>query len=171
MTVETINPLQLKTNMALSKRTPEREKAFLDGLRTGLTREASASRVDVDRTQIWRWIERFATFRNAVTRAEAEAEARFTSTMAQAAAPHEVVETTTTQGPDGTVTKTVIRREFDWRAAESWLKRRRRADWGDSLDVKRIDDDTLLRLIASAAGSVPEEPATSVTVKSETAGT
>lgn len=145
-----------------TKRTPQREKAILDGLRAGMTRVAAASRGEIHRETLDEWMDHFPTFSDAVTRAEAEAEARFTSTMAQAAAPHEVVETTTTQGPDGTVTKTVIRREFDWRAAESWLKRRRRADWGDNQEVTgtlavgtmnldSADETELRRRLADAA--------------------
>jgi hypothetical protein len=57
----------------------------------------------------------------------------------------------------------------DWRAAESWLKRRRRAEWGDSLDLRKLDDDTILRLLSLEAGSPPQglEPTDTEADKSE----
>jgi hypothetical protein len=51
-------------------------------------------------------------FREAVLRAENEAELRFTSRLADEANAH-----------DG-----------DWRAAVEWLKRRRREDWSEKID-------------------------------------
>lgn len=89
-----------------SKRTPEREQVILNALRLGNTRTAAAAYAEVDRVNLWRWIEDDATFRNAVEKAEADAEARFVGQIVKAA-------------HDGT-----------WTAAAWWLERRRRADYG-----------------------------------------
>jgi hypothetical protein len=42
-------------------------------------------------------------------------------------------------------------RNGDWKAAESWLKRRRRTEWGDSIDLHKLSDD---ELIARATGAI-----------------
>ena len=136
-----------------TKFTEERAKTICDNLRMGCTRKAAVGAAGVGFDAFLRWMVHNTNFATDVMRAEDEAEKAMTRVMAQAAVPHEVVETTTTQTPDGTVTKTVVRREFDWRAAESWLKRRRRLDWGDSIDVRKLDDETLLRLLGLAEGS------------------
>lgn len=84
-----------------TKRTPQREQAILNALRLGNTRTAAAAFAEVDRVSLWRWVESDAAFRNAVEKAEADAEFRFVSQVASAAA-------------DGT-----------WTAAAWWLERRR----------------------------------------------
>jgi hypothetical protein len=134
------------------KYTPARVNAILEGLRVGMTRTAAASRGEVDRHTLTVWMKRYPPFSADVLRAEAEAEARFTSTLAQAAAPHDVVETTLITKPDGsTERRTITRREFDWRAAESWLKRRRREEWGDNVAVDL--DREIAELLAQVAGT------------------
>ena len=89
-----------------SKRSPEREQVILNALRLGNTRTAAAAYAEVDRVNLWRWIEDDATFRNAVEKAEADAEARFVGQIVKAA-------------HDGT-----------WTAAAWWLERRRREHYG-----------------------------------------
>jgi len=111
-------------------------------------------------------------FFQALTRAEAECEVNFVAVIKKAAAGYDTGEvrtktksyTETVNGSDGKpligkdgtpVTKTVTEtetvtttaREFDWRAALEWLKRRKRADWGDSLDLSKLDDETIVRLL------------------------
>jgi len=77
-----------------------------------------------------------------VAQAEARAEVLFTETMASCA--------------EGTGSE-----RADWRPAESWLKRRRRADYGDTLDIRKIDAETLLRLLQSQqeAFTATDQPA------------
>ena len=106
-----------------TKLTAATEKAILDALRAGVTRTAAAESNGVDRTQLWRWMARFATFRNAVLQAEARAEVRATITLRQAG-------------------------ESDWRAALAWLERRRHEDWGrrDKLEIV----STIRRLVQAA---------------------
>jgi hypothetical protein len=114
-----------------TKYTPERARAIVDRLRTGATRTASVLASGIDYTTFLAWLKRYPSFANDVARAEAEVEARYAAVLFQAAAPHDVVEVTETTGPDGTTIRTTTRREFDWRAALEWLRRRRREEWGD----------------------------------------
>ena len=118
----------------------------------------------------------FFEFFESVTRAEAECEVQNVAILKKAAAgwdtrttrtkTHTVKEVTTDSsgkpipGPNGeplqtvtTQTETVVTegREFDWRAALEWLKRRRRMDWGDSLDLRKLDDETLIALLEKTA--------------------
>jgi hypothetical protein len=88
-----------------TKRTPERQTAILNSLRLGNTRRAAAAFAEIDPATMWRWCEDDATFRNAVEKAEADAETRFLGNIAKAAA-------------DGT-----------WTAAAWWLERRRHEDY------------------------------------------
>lgn len=88
-----------------SKRTPEREQAIFNALRLGNTRRNAAAFAEVDHATFYRWLEADATFRDGVTKAEADAEARFLAQVAKAAS-------------DGT-----------WQAAAWWLERRRHEDF------------------------------------------
>jgi hypothetical protein len=117
------------------KRTPQLEEAIMRALRAGSTRTAAAEYVGVDRVQLWRWMKSDVTFRNAVTRAEAEAEVACTGTIKNAA------------------------REGDWHAALAWLERRRPEDWGRK---DRVDIVAIVRVMAAQAGLSDEETATAV---------
>ena len=88
--------------------------AICNQLKTGCTRTAAAESLGIGYETFRRWMSDYEEFWGAVTRAEAEAEAMFTATIAQAA-------------------KGTEKEPGDWRAAESWLKRRRRAEWGDNI--------------------------------------
>ncbi len=109
------------------KFTQARQDAILERLKAGSTRSAAAESVGVHRSQMTRWVEKHATFATAVLRAEAEAEIRYTALFAKGA------------------------QEGDWRAAESWLKRRRPEEWGDRLDVRQLSDELLVRFLNRAA--------------------
>jgi hypothetical protein len=129
-----------------TKYTPERVKAITDALVSGSTRTAACGNGDITLETLADWMSRYPEFSVTVTRAEAKAELRFTNTLAAAAAGTDEV-------------------PGDWRAAESWLKRRRRDDWGDTVkseisgpsgeairvrhemaNLKELSDDELLRL-------------------------
>ena len=75
---------------------------------------AAAESLGIGYETFRRWMSDYEEFWGAVTRAEAEAEAMFTAVIAKAA-----------RGTD--------KEPGDWRAAESWLKRRRRVEWGDNI--------------------------------------
>lgn len=86
---------------------------------------AAAESVGISCETFRLWMNDNLGFFGAVTRAEAEAEAFFTQTILKAA-----------QGTPSSA--------GDWRAAESWLKRRRRADWGDKIDISLLSDEDIL---------------------------
>lgn len=83
-----------------SKATDARLTALLGALRAGNTRSAASAYAEVSRTTFYRWMEDVA-IRDAVEKAEADAEVRFASQVAKAAT-------------NGT-----------WQAAAWWLERRR----------------------------------------------
>jgi hypothetical protein len=96
-----------------TKLTPAVEKAILDALRAGATRTAAFAAAGVHRSRISVYLRSFATFRDAVLIAEAQAELRATIAVRQAV------------------------NADDWKAAAWWLERRRHDDWGrrDRLDL------------------------------------
>jgi TPP-dependent trihydroxycyclohexane-1,2-dione (THcHDO) dehydratase len=120
-----------------SKYTPARRAVVLRALKAGNTRTAAAAVAGVDGETVARWIERYADFSAAVTRAEDQAEAMYLAVLKKEATGYPVVERTETIDAEGVATiKTVRKRLHDWRAAESWLKRRRRDEWGDNVQAE-----------------------------------
>jgi hypothetical protein len=132
-------------------------EAILSKVRDGCPRSPAAESLGIDKTTLSKWLASKPTFSTLMAQAEAEAEARYAAVLQKAATgwnggsvtrtTKTVFRTRKTKQPDGTiveepvpfeeVTETqVTERLFDWRAAESWLKRRRREDWGDGLALK-----------------------------------
>ena len=68
-----------------SKMTDARVEALLNALRVGNTRRAACAHADIDPATFYRWLAQDATFRNAVQKAEGEAEGRFLAQVARAA--------------------------------------------------------------------------------------
>lgn len=110
-----------------TKRTPEVEKRILDALRVGATQKDAAAAAGIGENTLDEWKRNFQDFRDAVTRAEGACAARMAARIYQ--------EATASEG--------------DWRAAESWLKRRRRNEWGDNVSVDT--DREIERLLAQLA--------------------
>lgn len=114
---------------------------FLNALRSGLTRSGAAGVAGIHAAQIGRWCKRSAKFATDCVIAEQEAEARMTAAIIKAAPK-------------------------DWRAAESWLKRRRPEEWGDRLTllkaaaeaVKNADDTDLLALLGYDGNGTGDPP-------------
>ena len=110
-----------------TKLDPARQAAIVAALAIGATRKDAAEANGVAYTTFLTWVQRgekasrgqFHEFHNAVARAEAEARLKFTQTIASAA------------------------RDGDWRAAETFLKRRDRENWGDNVAVKHEGDLTI----------------------------
>lgn len=94
-------------------------------LRAGCTRKASAESSGITYQTFLRWLETNVSFVTSVSRAEADAENIMAAVIQKAA----------TKGDD-------------WRAAESWLKRRRRDEWGDALNLTNKSDYDLLSAAA-----------------------
>ena len=137
-----------------SKRSPERRDALLNALRLGNTRRNAAAYAEISHETFYNWLADDVTFRDAVEKAEADAEARFVGQVAKAAA-------------DGT-----------WQAAAWWLERRRADDYrrrdgveltgknGGAIETRTLtegmDDHeraTLRDLIDSALAAAPEPAA------------
>lgn len=100
-------------------------------LRAGCTRKSSAASAGIDFQTFLNWTRRYESFSTNVTRAEADAENIYAAVIQKAAT--------------GAIP--------DWRAAETWLKRRRRDEWGDNVAVslpnlEEFDDDELDRIAA-----------------------
>jgi hypothetical protein len=96
-------------------------------LKHGCTRTAAAGKAGIHYDTFHEWMDSNSEFSEAVMRAEGEAEAFFTETIRLAA-----------QGMED--------KPPDWRAAESWLKRRRRTEWGENIAVRA--DTEAQRLLA-----------------------
>lgn len=102
-----------------SKFTPEVTETIIKALQIGATYKDAAEAAGVDYDTYNEWVKagkaaksgRFYEFSEAVRKAEAQARLNYLSTIAQAAA------------------------KGDWKAAEAFLKRRDRANWGDAVDV------------------------------------
>jgi len=91
--------------MTRIRKTDPRIEPLLTALRAGNTRRAAARYAGIHSTQFYRWLEGTA-FRAQVERAEADAEVRMLTKVAQAA------------------------NGGDWKAAAWWLDRRLPADYG-----------------------------------------
>lgn len=125
----------------LTKLTSERHKKICDLLRAGNTRTCAAGAAGVEPLTFRNWYAKgereqsgpFFTFFTDAARAEHEAEAMYVTVIAKAA------------------------KDGDWRAAESYLKRRHREDWGDNVafDV----DKEITNIMAVLAGSRESETA------------
>jgi hypothetical protein len=112
-----------------SKYCARRVIAVIRALENGNTRTASfeASGVDYDTAREWTTI--FPRFSELVARAEARAEQFYAQSILKGACT-------------------------DWRAAESWLKRRRRQDWGDAIDVRALPPEQLSSLVRYQAAEL-----------------
>lgn len=110
-----------------SKMTDARSRVILSALEHGCTRRAAAGAADIGHATFYRWLDD-ETFRDAVEKAEAKAEAAFTFAVAEA------------------VPKS-------WQAAAWWLERRKNEDYGrkDQVDM-RIDLRGEARTLASELG-------------------
>ena len=92
-----------------TKRTPEVEKRILDALRVGATREDAFGAAGISERTFYEWMEQFPQFSQSVVHAESACAVRMSARIYQ--------EATAEKG--------------DWKAALEYLKRRRRAEWGD----------------------------------------
>ena len=114
-----------------TKLTPETHEQIVRALTAGATRTDAAMSAGVLYDTFLNWMARgaksksgqFFQFFNAVVNAEATVRIALANSLAVAG-------------------------KTDWRAAEAYLKRRDRANWGDALQVSRMTDDELLRIIA-----------------------
>jgi transposase len=97
-----------------SKYTPERAKRITDALAAGNSRKGAAAYASITEDTLLNWMRRYSDFSGAVKSAEAQAEVAAVACITQAA------------------------RNGDWRAALTWLERRRHQEWGrvDRLELE-----------------------------------
>lgn len=107
----------------------QKQNLLLHYLKLGNTRRADCTAAGLHPATFYRWLKKKARFCDAVTRAEAIPEVGHVAVIANAAI------------------------KGDWRASLEWLKRRRRTEWGDTIDVSKLSDEQLLRLIQAAERS------------------
>jgi hypothetical protein len=111
------------------KRTESNARKIVAALKKGATRTAAAAKAGLSLATLSRWCEADAEFAESIAIAEGCAEASVSEVLFDAA----------TKGRE-------------WRAGESWLKRRRRHEWGDSLNVSKFSDEELIARTAAALG-------------------
>jgi hypothetical protein len=89
-----------------TKATDARIEVVMSALKAGNTRRAAAAYAEISPQTFYRWLDENGAFRDAVEKAEADAEVRYASIVARAAT-------------SGT-----------WQAAAWWLERRKAQDFG-----------------------------------------
>ena len=117
-----------------SKFTPEVTEIIIKALQIGATYKDAAEAAGVDYDTYNNWIQegktaksgKFFEFFGAVRKSEAQARLNYLSTIAQAAA------------------------KGDWKAAEAFLKRRDRANWGDVVDVTSGGQALTIKIIKAS---------------------
>ena len=117
-----------------SKFTPEVTETIIKALQIGATYKDAAEAAGVDYDTYNEWIKagkaaksgRFYEFSEAVRKSEAQARLNYLSTIAQAAA------------------------KGDWKAAEAFLKRRDRVNWGDVVDVTSGGQALTIKIIKAS---------------------
>lgn len=111
--------------MATATLRESKKAAILEALRRGNTRRAAAAVAGITPETFYTWLREDLTLSDAVIVAEGEAEASLVGAIRDKA-------------PE------------DWRAAESLLKRRFRDAWGDQVDLRKLPDEVLIRLLMGA---------------------
>ena len=118
-----------------TKYDPKRVKTICQCLAEGSTRTASYQSAGISQETFLEWLRRYPEFFDNVAAAEAAAENLMVASVRKAAVGG------------------------DWRAAESWLKRRRRDDWGDN---EKVTHGGSLEFIAASAAEADAKFAASV---------
>lgn len=116
-----------------TKLTPEASAQIIKALNAGATRMDAAASAGVHYTSFLNWMKRgessrkgdYFEFFNLVTASEASVRVSLANSIA-------------------------IQGKTDWRAAVEYLKRRDPANWGDRINISRMSDEDLLRLLALA---------------------
>lgn len=109
-----------------SKFNADREKRILEALSAGVSRKTAAEYAGIDQDTLIRWMQRYASFADAVIEAETKVEVSAVVSVRQAWM------------------------SGDWRAAIEWLKRRRHREWSEIHRVEIIDS---VREMARATGA------------------
>lgn len=117
-----------------TKRTAERESRLCEALRAGNTRRASCTYAGISESTLALWIERYADFREAIEKAEADAEIRNVAIIQKAAST-------------------------TWTAAAWWLERKRKADWAQRTETTGDGGGAVRVIVEYAQDTWPESDA------------
>lgn len=109
--------------------------ALLNALAAGMTRTCAAAAAGIDRSTLYDWIHADPAIADAITRAELSFAGRVEQQFGDDALSSD-----------------------DWRARESWLKRRRRREWGDEINLRAIPTETLLELLDGGSDDEDDGP-------------
>ena len=117
-----------------SKLTPETHAAIVDAILHGATYKDAAEAAGVWYTTFNEWMQRgeaakvgqYYEFNHAVRQAEAQCRLNMTRVIQSAAA------------------------KGDWKAAEAYLRRRDRANWGDNVDVTSGGEAITLKIVKAS---------------------
>ena len=117
-----------------SKLTPETHAAIVDAILHGATYKDAAEPAGVWYTTFNEWMQRgeaakagqYYEFNHAVRKAEAQCRLNMTRVIQSAAA------------------------KGDWKAAEAYLRRRDRANWGDNVDVTSGGEAITLKIVKAS---------------------
>ena len=112
------------------KRTPETLQAICDSLRQGCTRRAACASADLNFQILYDWMRADEHVLDAIVRAEQEAERKATVRVTSAFEDKDT---------------RVATQNAQW-----WLERRRRQDYGPSLDLGKIPTERLVELLQGA---------------------
>lgn len=112
-----------------TKRTPEVEARIFDMVRNGASFKDAAEAAGIHEDTLHLWRRKYTDFSDAITRADAECAALMAATIVKAA-------------------------PGDWRAAESWLKRRRRDEWSERTELTGKDGTGLEIVVKWVDGAV-----------------
>lgn len=121
--------------------TKDRQARFLAAIREGNTKRASAAIAGVSTPTVDRLIAKSENFVLAYARAQAEAEERMVATIVKAATGYTETKIERMTDDRGRETqKITTTRKVDAGAAQFWLERRRRDDWGPKVEVEAGED-------------------------------
>lgn len=120
-----------------SKLTPESHAVIVDAILHGSTYKDAAESAGVDYNTFNEWMKKgaeaksgtYREFNEAVSIANAECAKNMVRVIQSAAA------------------------KGDWKAALEWLKRRRRSDWGDNVDVTSAGQALTVKIVKASDGS------------------
>lgn len=100
-------------------------RIICDALENGTTRRAACAAAGITHTTFYGWLNDYPAVLDAVSRAEAVCQQRMEAKLVKAA-------------------------DNDWRASAFWLERRRRAEYGQQIDLRAVPTERLVELIGGA---------------------
>jgi hypothetical protein len=117
------------------KDTPERKQAIINYVRMGATRRDAAGAAGISYETFRVWMKEDSAFSVSVSEAECECGALMAARIYAEA----------------------MRANGDAKYALEWLKRRRRAEWGDRIDITKLTNEQIIALLEEDGDSGQRE--------------